>query len=167
MSAEDELRTELKVTVQCLDLLKNVSPAIRARVVQKLYDALGGEGGGKPLSGKRSRVQELVESERFRSMKTAQERYRELLKFLAAHNDSDFTDAAKKQHGTRRRYFAPTKAEIEKSGTSTDPLQISEPNGWWADVNCSTDEKRSRIRAIMREMKFAEADCDLAANAVR
>lgn len=165
MNPAEELKMELNATGACVDVLKDLSPTISARVARRIYEAFFTD--EKTSHGKPSAIRQLIESEDFRSLNTAQNRYLEVLRILEASDPECFAQVASTDpnlRGKKRTYFALSKDAIELSGKSTNPVRLKR---WWADVNCSTPEKRKRVMKLMEGMGFPKAECVMAANAIR
>lgn len=68
--------------------------------------------------------------------------------------------------GWNRIYFARTREEIEKSGSSTQPRQIP-GTSYWALTNSQTRNKRQQLRESLTAMGFSDAAIQAAVNALR
>lgn len=157
---------ELKATLDCVAILKGLPHGVASRVAMRLYEAFAKESGDMSANGKPSNIRQLVESEEFQSLNTAQDRYVRLSRHLYELDPDGFAEAAPSVKGRKRKYFATTEKEIVDSGTSTKPVQIC-PGGWWADLNNSTDNKRANLKELMQAMGYSKADYDLACKAIR
>lgn len=56
--------------------------------------------------------------------------------------------------GRERTYFAKSKEEIEKTGTSTQPRKIF-GSGYWAMTNSPTPQKRQLLRRVLRLLGYS------------
>jgi negative modulator of initiation of replication len=157
---------ELKATLACVELLKGLPAAIRPRVARRLNEAFPEEVSEASANGKPSNIGQLVESDDFQSLNTAQDQYLAVLSHVFEVEPSKFAAVAATVKGRKRRYFAASEKEITDSGTSTKPAQIC-PGGWWADLNNSTDNKRANLKELMQGLGYSKADCDLACKAIR
>lgn len=57
--------------------------------------------------------------------------------------------------GRERRYFARTSAEIERSGTSTQPRKIPKTE-YWVMTNSPTPQKQDLLGRALRKLGFSE-----------
>jgi len=160
------IEQELKATLDCVELLKSLPPTIRSRVAKRISEAFADEHSEVPANGKPSKIRQLIESEEFKALRTAQNQYVAILRTVFEADPHGFAAVAPTIKGRKRKYFGVTQQDIADSGTSTKPVQIC-PGGWWADLNNSTEYKQANLKALMRGVGYSKAECDLACKAIR
>lgn len=69
--------------------------------------------------------------------------------------------------GRRRKYFAASREEIEKSGTSTHPHPIpGSDNKYWAMTNADTIQKREMLSKALQVLEYSPAEIEAASKAI-
>jgi negative regulator of replication initiation len=155
---DDELAKELEVMQRCAEALGALAQPAQARVLHWLNESLGPKRqqpaeSSPPAS---TRFQEHLQSQAFRRLATAQQKFLSILDLLRRlHPDPEkFLEVACTIGGRTRRYFARTREEIEECGSGAKPIRITRNYPLYVDCNNSTESKRQILRKLMAALGY-------------
>jgi negative regulator of replication initiation len=167
------IQQELQAMERCAQALGQLDPPAQIRVLTWLNES---------LCAKRSRlaaesnlsaspgIQVHLQSQAFRSLATAQEKFLSILDLLRRlhPNTTQFLDIACTITGRKRKYFAQTPEEVEECGTGAKAMRITRNYPLYVDCNNSTESKRQILRKLMEALgEYEEADIEAAASAIQ
>lgn len=166
MSTPEELIRELSATQACVNVLieAELSPDAYRRIAQHLLDAFAAE--AERANGQSSSIRLLVQSDDFRALNTAKDQYLAILRFLVEAADPDrLAQAALALRTGTRKPLAPSEEEVNRSGRTAKAAQVCE--GWWADTNNNTGQKRINTRRLMTNLGYSRSEISLAMESIR
>jgi negative modulator of initiation of replication len=95
---------------------------------------------------------QYLQSDRFRFLGNATDRYLALLSFAHERDAQSFAKVLDVS-GRKRKYFARNRADIANSGKSTHPQQIP-GSPYWAMTNADNQQKRQILKQALRRLGY-------------
>lgn len=112
--------------------------------------------GKAPNESRDSLLSQFLSSQELEASRDATDRYLQILSFAHHQRGDAFEKVLSIPSGRKRVYFARTREEIERSGTSTHPRQIP-GSGFWVLTNLDSSDKRKFLSKALRLVGYGSS----------